>query len=112
MFILCDFKKEKDRFVKFFINKGFTLLNDTQNISDKNIETEIYLANRENNTRIELIKYVNDNDVDFTISGETNITSEYTKYIDYFFNNELFNKYYSAIECKKVNEEINTIEKK
>ncbi len=97
MIIDCDFKKNIILFKNYFTNKlGFVSIEGENIYKNNKIETEIHLVNRNNNTRIELIKYIKDNDVDFTISGNTHITSQYIKYIDYFFNNELFDKSYKV----------------
>ena len=82
----------KENLVKmrqYFVNElGFECIDGKNLYEDKTIECELYLVHREFNVRIFIVKHIDDEEIDFTLNGRTDVTEKYFDFIDYFLNPE------------------------
>ena len=91
----CNMKYNKDlqiglkRMKKFFVDElGFESIEGNDLYKDNTIECELYLINKQNNTKIFITKHFDDDEINFTMSGRPEIANEYNKYISYYLKSK------------------------
>ena len=77
---------------QYFVNEfGFVCIDGENLYEDKTIECELYLAHKESDIRIFIVKHFDDDEIDFTMNGRLYGADKYYDYIDYFLNRECCN---------------------